>query len=162
MFALKLANLTKIILKTFCSVGLLPVNENLVYFRLIMYPNREVKDIPKGAFLSDGRTMSTPPHQDSGFLTLLQTFGFPGLELELDGVWYSVPCPKGMLVVNVGEQLSAMSNNRFKATIHRVLDIGQDRYVLITNEYMTYNDPFLSIDFPIHSFMNHVWMPTSM
>ena len=93
-----------------------------------MYPNREVKDIPKGAFLSDGRTMSTPPHKDSGFLTLLQTFGFPGLELELDGVWYSVPCPKGMLVVNVGEQLSAMSNNRFKATIHRVLDIGQDRY----------------------------------
>ena len=100
-------------------------------YRLIMYPNREVKDIPKGAFLSDGRTMSTPPHQDSGFLTLLQTFGFPGLELELDGVWYSVPCPKGMLVVNVGEQLSAMSNNRFKATIHRVLDIGQDRYVLM-------------------------------
>ena len=98
-------------------------------YRLIMYPNREVKDIPKGAFLSDGRTMSTPPHQDSGFLTLLQTFGFPGLELELDGVWYSVPCPKGMLVVNVGEQLSAMSNNRFKATIHRVLDIGQDRYM---------------------------------
>ena len=70
--------------------------------------------------------------------------------------------PGGLLVVNVGEQLSAMSNNRFKATIHRVLDIGQDRYVLITNEYMTYNDPFLSIDFPIHSFMNHVWMPTSM
>ena len=39
MFALKLTNLTKIILKTLCLVGLLPVNENLVYFRLIMYPN---------------------------------------------------------------------------------------------------------------------------
>jgi isopenicillin N synthase-like dioxygenase len=31
------------------------------------------------------------------------------------------------LVVNVGEQLAAMSNERFKATIHRVLDIGKDR-----------------------------------
>ena len=75
--------------------------------------------------------ISTPAHQDSGFLTLLQTFEYAGLELELDGSWYSVPCPKGMLVVNVGEQLSAMSNNRFKATIHRVLDIGQDRYVYL-------------------------------
>ncbi len=34
----------------------------------------------------------------------------------------------GTLIVNVGEQLSAMSNERFKATIHRVLDIGRDRY----------------------------------
>ncbi len=64
---------------------------------------------------------------DSGFLTLLQTFGFVGLELELDGVWYAVPPKKGTLVINVGEQLAAMSNNRFKATIHRVLDIGKDR-----------------------------------
>ena len=39
----------------------------------------------------------------------------------------------GTLVINVGEQLSAMSNNRFKATIHRVLDIGKDRYGLKAN-----------------------------
>ena len=38
------------------------------------------------------------------------------------------PKPGGTLIVNVGEQLSAMSNERFKATIHRVLDIGKDRY----------------------------------
>ncbi len=119
-------------------------------FRTIMYPFREEKDIPKGAFLEDGRSrftcheiqklsqlcdwflaISTPAHQDSGFLTLLQTFGFTGLELELDGVWYSVPPTPGTLVINVGEQLAAMSNNRFKATIHRVLDIGKDRWVLV-------------------------------
>ena len=97
-------------------------------FRFIMYPHRHKEDIPAGAFLSDGRTISTPAHQDSGFLTLLQTFDYAGLELELDGVWYSVPCPKNTLVVNVGEQLSAMSNHRFKATTHRVLDIDQDRF----------------------------------
>ena len=34
--------------------------------------------------------ISTPSHQDSGFLTLLQTFGFPGLEIQLDGEWFSV------------------------------------------------------------------------
>ncbi len=34
--------------------------------------------------------VSTPAHQDSGFLTLLQTFGQPGLEIQLDDNWFSV------------------------------------------------------------------------
>ena len=34
--------------------------------------------------------MSTPAHQDSGFLTLLQTFGYPGLEILLGDEWLSV------------------------------------------------------------------------
>lgn len=100
--------------------------------RTIMYPVRK-NNIPDGAYLPDGRIVSTPAHQDSGFLTLLQTFGLPGLEIQLDNEWFSVQVPQfpklgGTLIVNVGEQLSAMSNERFKATIHRVLDIGRDRF----------------------------------
>ena len=73
--------------------------------------------------------ISTPAHMDSGFLTLLQTFDYQGLEIEVDGVWYSVPPVENALVVNLGEQMTAMSNGRFKATIHRVIDIGVDRLV---------------------------------
>ena len=58
----------------------------------------------------------------------MQTFGYSGLELMLDDKWYQVPVIDDCLVVNVGEYMSRMSNNRFKATIHRVMDIGQDRY----------------------------------
>ena len=47
----------------------------------------------------------------------------------------------GTLVINVGEQLSAMSNNRFKATIHRVLDIGKDRYDLEANLKLSHIGP---------------------
>ena len=72
--------------------------------------------------------ISTPAHADSGGITLLQTFGYSGLELMLDDKWYQVPVIEDCLVVNVGEYMSRMSNNRFKATIHRVMDIGQDRY----------------------------------
>ncbi len=79
---------------------------------------------------------------------MLQTFGYSGLELELDGVWYSVPCPKGMLVVNVGEQLAAMSNNRFKATIHRVLDIGQDRLNFKLRIESNFMSPFFRFSNP--------------
>lgn len=65
---------------------------------------------------------------DSGFLTLLQTFDYRGLEIQLDGRWFAVPPKKGSLVVNLGEQMTEMSNGRFKSTIHRVIDIGEDRF----------------------------------
>ena len=78
--------------------------------------------------LTKTAVISTPAHADSGILTLLQTFGNPGLEMELDGKWYQVPNIPGCLIVNIGETLARMSNGRFKATIHRVIDINQDRY----------------------------------
>ena len=48
---------------------------------------------------------------DSGFLTLLETFGQPGLELELDGDWRSVLVSQNLLVVNIGEQLGTGFSN---------------------------------------------------
>ncbi|TRY70644.1 hypothetical protein TCAL_05942 [Tigriopus californicus] len=98
-------------------------------FRPLQYPKR-VENIPRGAYLPDGRILSTPAHMDSGFLTLLQTFHYPGLEIQVDGIWYAVPPPKtpNTIVVNLGEQMTEMSNGRFKATIHRVIDIGEDRF----------------------------------
>eukprot|EP00095_Tigriopus_kingsejongensis_P002555 maker-scaffold309_size213625-snap-gene-1.22 protein:Tk02555 transcript:maker-scaffold309_size213625-snap-gene-1.22-mRNA-1 annotation:"2og-fe oxygenase" len=95
--------------------------------RPIMYPTRN-GNIPKGAALPDGRVISTPAHADSGFLTLLQTFNYPGLEIEVNGEWFAVPPNPETLVVNIGEQMAEMSNGRFKATVHRVMDIGATRY----------------------------------
>ena len=71
--------------------------------------------------------ISTGAHQDSGFLTLLQTFHFKGLELLLNDEWFAVPPLENAIVVNLGEQMTEMSNGRFKATVHRVIDIQQDR-----------------------------------
>eukprot|EP00095_Tigriopus_kingsejongensis_P002560 maker-scaffold309_size213625-snap-gene-1.29 protein:Tk02560 transcript:maker-scaffold309_size213625-snap-gene-1.29-mRNA-1 annotation:"isopenicillin n synthetase" len=98
-------------------------------FRPLHYPQRK-ENIPEGAYLPDGRVLSTPAHMDSGFLTLLQTFHYPGLEIEVDGQWYGVqPSPiPNVIVVNLGEQMTEMSNGRFKATIHRVVDIAEDRF----------------------------------
>lgn len=95
--------------------------------RPIRYPQR-VGDVPKEAVLPSGRVISTPAHADSGFLTLLQTFNYPGLELLVDDKWYAVPPNPETLIVNVGEQLSEMSNGRFAATVHRVMDIGKSRF----------------------------------
>merc|ERR1711860_4472 len=42
--------------------------------------------------------------------------------------WYRVKVTPNSLVVNGGELLNEMSGGLFKATIHRVLDIGEPRY----------------------------------
>jgi len=95
--------------------------------RIIRYPVRSEGDTPPHAVLEDGRIISTGAHADSGFLTILETFGQPGLELQINGAWRPVPPSPNLLIVNIGEQLARMSCGKFKATIHRVVDIGRDR-----------------------------------
>ncbi len=74
-------------------------------------------------------TFTCEEHFDSTFVTLLIPFSYPGLEiLREDGKWMSVDPKPGSLVVNIGDLLSKMTNRRFKATQHRVRDIGKDRF----------------------------------
>jgi isopenicillin N synthase-like dioxygenase len=72
--------------------------------------------------------LTTPAHKDSVFLTILTTFGYPGLQVEHEGVFKSVKPVKDSLVINLGETLSRATNFKLKATNHRVLDIGIERY----------------------------------
>ena len=62
-------------------------------------------NIPAAARLPGGRIISTGAHADSGFLTILETFGQAGLELQIEGEWRPIPPCPGLLVVNIGEQL---------------------------------------------------------
>ena len=48
--------------------------------------------------------------------------------MEIDGVFKSIKPVKNTLVVNLGEILSRISNFKLKATKHRVLDIGIERF----------------------------------
>lgn len=47
----------------------------------------------------------TPEHCDSGFVTILSTFGYPGLQVEINGKYESIKPMKNKLVVNIGETL---------------------------------------------------------
>lgn len=72
---------------------------------------------------------ATPPgeagvnaHHDAGFLTLLAQHGVGGLQaLNPDGQWVDIPPRDDALVVNLGENLQAMTGNYFIATTHRVI-----------------------------------------
>ena len=73
---------------------------------------------------------STPEHLDQDFITILSTLGYPGLQIEVDntGVYKTVKCFDDHLIINIGELFSHITNYTFRATRHRVLDIGIKRY----------------------------------
>ena len=75
-------------------------------------------------------TLTCEEHCDGNFVTLLVTFGSPGLEIEnSDGNWIKATPRPGSLIVNIGSLLSKITK-RLKATKHRVRDIGVERYSL--------------------------------
>ncbi|CAD6265961.1 unnamed protein product [Miscanthus lutarioriparius] len=70
-------------------------------------------------------TLGTTRHSDPSFLTvLLQDDAVGGLQaLVGGGGWVDVPPLPGALVVNVGDFLQLMSNDRFKSVEHRVVAV---------------------------------------
>lgn len=79
--------------------------------------------------IEDGKVVVCGVHTDSTILTLLQTFHYAGLEVLCDdGAWLAVKPQPGTLVVNIGDMLAQFTGGRLKATQHRVVDLGKNRY----------------------------------
>ena len=104
--------------------------------RLLRYPARDKKRVNspelKAAFdHSGGKTyeMVTGPHFDTGLLTLLAGYGVPGLQAYTDsGNWIDVPLADDDFAVNFGGLLSRWTDKRIRATLHRVLSSGEERF----------------------------------
>ena len=72
------------------------------------------------------------PHTDNSFLTILARTEVPGLGVRLpSGEWITPPVLPGTFLVNLGNIMRRMSNDRFRSTPHGVIVDGQtDRYSL--------------------------------
>ena len=105
------------------------INNTCSTLRIIRYLPRSTKLVSMDKLSAEELRFTTPIHTDSGFLTLLSTFNYPGLQVDIGNeVYRSVrPVPK-TIVVNLGDMLSRITNYKLKATKHRVLDIGVERY----------------------------------
>jgi isopenicillin N synthase-like dioxygenase len=69
------------------------------------------------------------PHADSGLVTLLAQDGVSGLQAKAqDGRWIDVPPMENTLAVNFGRLLERWTGGRIKATLHRVIGWGEERY----------------------------------
>jgi len=79
--------------------------------RLLHYP-----PLPAGA-----EGLRAAPHEDINAITLLLGAEEAGLEiLDRDGRWLAVNPPPGSVVVNVGDMLQRLTNDRLPSTTHRV------------------------------------------
>jgi isopenicillin N synthase-like dioxygenase len=110
-------------------------HQGLSTLRLLRYPVRRPEDLAAcedpGVWVSPDKAhyVIGAPHTDSGFMTLLAQDGVPGLQARTnDGHWVDVPLQDCALAVNFGQVLEQWSGGRIKATEHRVIGTGQERY----------------------------------
>jgi isopenicillin N synthase-like dioxygenase len=79
---------------------------------------------------SDELNVGIGAHSDFECFTILNTSG-PGLQLlSYEGHWVEAPPAKGAFVVNIGDCLEAWTGGLFKATQHRVVNLGKERFSL--------------------------------
>ncbi len=93
----------------------------LATLRLTHYP----------AVAADADQWGIDPHSDAGFMTLLPTNPVAGLQIRLDGGWIDVAQEPRSFVVNAGDTLRRWSNDRFRSTMHRAVNVtAGDRYAM--------------------------------
>lgn len=102
--------------------------DTLSTLRTIHYLPRSSEVVKSDKLSEEELKFTTPIHTDSGFLTLLSVFNYPGLQVNVNGEYKTVRPRPEAIVVNLGDMISRITNNTLKATLHRVLDIGVDRY----------------------------------
>jgi isopenicillin N synthase-like dioxygenase len=104
--------------------------------RLIRYPPRPGGTLADPATAAhfvmhrgERRALVGQAHVDSGFVTLLAQDGVAGLQARArDGSWADVPPREGTLAVNFDKVLERWTGGRIRATEHRVLGTGRERF----------------------------------
>ncbi|KAK9068173.1 hypothetical protein SSX86_012284 [Deinandra increscens subsp. villosa] len=66
-------------------------------------------------------TMGVTKHTDGGFLTVLLQDEIGGLQIVHQNQWIDVPPTHGALVINIGDLLQMISNDKLKSVDHRVV-----------------------------------------
>lgn len=110
-------------------------DENHATLRMLHYPPTRIEDNDFG----------TGPHTDNSFMTILARSGVPGLAIRLpSGEWLAPPLIPGTFLVNIGNMMRRMSNDRFLSTPHGVIVEGEaDRYSIA---YFHSPNPYRTIE----------------
>lgn len=92
--------------------------------------------------MAEADQFGVAPHTDYGCITLLYQDDSGGLQVRELGTndWIDATPIHGSLVVNVGDLLARWSNDRFRSTLHRVINkSGHERYSIATFYDPTYS-----------------------
>lgn len=88
-----------------------------------------------------GEAVRSAAHEDINLITLLMGASAEGLQvLNREGEWVGVTALPEHLVVNVGDMLQRLTNNKLKSTTHRVVNPPKEKW----------SEPRFSIPFFLH------------
>lgn len=102
-------------------------NGNSILRPIHYFPIDNPEEVP-------GDAVRAAEHGDINLITLLMGARADGLQvLRKDNVWIPITALPDQLVVNVGDMLERLTNNKLKSTIHRVVNPPKDQ--LMTSRY---------------------------
>lgn len=88
--------------------------------RAIHYP--PIVNEPKSAIRAEA-------HEDINLITLLVGASAEGLQLlSKQNEWLDITAPEGCIVVNVGDMLQRLTNNKLRSTTHRVVNPPREKW----------------------------------
>jgi isopenicillin N synthase-like dioxygenase len=109
------------------------VNKAPSQLRLLHYPPN---DLPM-----DNDNLGIGAHSDFECFTILHQSA-PGLQvMNAADEWVAAPPIEGTFIVNIGDLMEGWTNGRFKATQHRVVNTGQERYSMPLFFSVDYHTP---------------------
>lgn len=97
-------------------------NGNSVLRLLHYYPVADKSQIPEGA-------VRAAAHGDINLITLLMGGSAEGLQAQsLDGEWISVSPGPDEIVINIGDMLARLTNDRLRSTQHQVITPNEESW----------------------------------
>ncbi|CAM0907928.1 unnamed protein product [Alopecurus aequalis] len=80
-------------------------------------------------------TYGLPPHRDCNAITLLLQDGVSGLQFQRGGHWVAIDPVPNVLLVNIGDQLQVLSNDRYKSVSHRAIVNSESERISVPTIY---------------------------
>ncbi|KAM0003069.1 putative flavanone 3-dioxygenase [Helianthus debilis subsp. tardiflorus] len=78
-------------------------------------------------------TYGLPGHTDSNLITILLQDEVPGLQVMRDGHWVAVRPIPNTFIINIGDQMQVISNDKYKSVLHRaVVNCDRERLSIPT------------------------------
>ncbi|VVB11833.1 unnamed protein product [Arabis nemorensis] len=78
-------------------------------------------------------TLGLPGHKDPNVITVLLQDEVSGLQVFKDGKWIAVHPVPNTFIVNIGDQMQVISNDKYKSVLHRaVVNSGKERISIPT------------------------------